>query len=191
MHNFLLEKDAYPHIYNWIKILSGLITVVGAILLVDYYQPPIINYDAVLDTQVEVSAAGRVAYLITTNNGQLAVSKNDYQQIIPGMTVERHVSTWFAISIGTKLIPPNGEALWIGPNNIYTLAAFFPKLLLASIFTLVFRSPAYWMVSITLLDVIILLVFSGLPFLVIFLSGFVIALILFVLSLIQSQRSSP
>lgn len=191
MHGFLLEKEAYPHIYKWIKILSGIITTIGAILLIDYYQPPIIEYDTVLDTRVEVSAAGRVAYLITTNNGQLAVSRKDYQQIASGMTVERHVSIWFTIPIGTKLIPQNGKALWIGPNNIYTLAAFFPKLLLASLFTLVFRSPAYWMVSITLLDVIIILVFSGLPFLVIFLGGFVVALVLFVFSLIKTQHASP
>lgn len=182
MQSFLLRKDDYPLLYWSFKALAAAISLVGAILLIDYYQPSIVTTDTVIEKEVDVSVSGKVSYTVFTYSGILEVDQEEYQAIQSGMVVERHYSKWFDIKKGIRF-SLDEDSLWIYTENIYTLNAFFAKLLLASIFTVLFQFPAFWMVAITLIDVIVLLVFSGLPFMVIFLSGFVLATVIFVFSL--------
>lgn len=182
MQSFQLRQEDYPFLYGLFKVLAGILSLIGMFLLIDYYQPADVLSDVVTQKEVEVSASGKVAYTIYMYAGIVEVEQEAFQQIVPGMEVEHHFSKWFEIEKGIRFTHAEGD-IWIYPENIFTLDAFFAKLLLASLFTLLFRFPSFWMVAITLIDVIVLLVFSGLPFLVVFGVGFVLAILFFIASL--------
>lgn len=190
MQHLHLRREDYPVLYWVLKGLSLVLTAIGLLLLVDYYQPSRITADTVIRKEVDVSMGGKVSFTVFTYAGPVDVTQETYKEISSGMTMERHYSKWMDIPKGIRFNAPDEEVFWVRPENIYALDAFFAKLLLASLFTLVFVAPSFWMVAITLIDIVVLLVVSGLPFAWVFASGFLLAVILFVYSVARQPEST-
>lgn len=184
-----LTRDQYPHFYVAIKVIAFFQCLLGAALTIDYYNTSLIQEDIVIDKRIEKSPSSGVAYVIVTANSDFTVSRVQYQKIQRGVVLQRLQSRWFHLSKGI-LIGTNqeGQPIHIAPENIYALDAFFAKLLLASLFALVFVTPSYWMVAITGINIVVVLIFTGLPFLLVFGMGLLVAILIFAFTMWQQFK---
>jgi hypothetical protein len=97
--------------------------------------------------------------VLMTSNTTIAIPNDISRFIQVGDKVENHRSTWFGISKGILV----KSYYWINPDNVFTAQGFFLKVILTSLFVWVFARPKYWMVALMGINMVTLLVISGLP----------------------------
>lgn len=174
-----LTKEDYPFAYYLVKVVAGLITLWGAILVIDWYIPGEITSTPVVDMYIKPSTSGfDPSFFIITSRDTFSVKPDMFNQIKKGMTIRKDKSRFLGIDkqMELQINPYQTERLRL--DNIFMLNGFFPKFLLLSIFAFLFARPSVWMIGVTALNMVVVLVFSGLPMGLMFAIAFVLAVII-------------
>ena len=184
-----ITRQEYPVAYYVLKSVAGVITLWAALLVADWYIPGQYSEDRVIETfTIDPSSESAREYWVITELDTISVERGTFNQIQQGMTIRSERSQilgkykWMELDIGPD------ETTRIRLSNIFLLNGFFAKFLLTSIFTLVFLTPTYWMISLLALDVVVVLVFSGLPMVLVFGIVFILAVIVFGFQLYRQRK---
>lgn len=161
------ELSKYPALYKTVKGIALITFLIGAFTVIDFYLPSDTKTTQILDTEVKEGNANDLfphrQFLLITRQGIIEVEPKYSDQIHANMTLEIHTSRIYSV-LKRYVFYENGQKqLEVAPENIFALDALFAKILLLSIFTLIYTHPKYWMIAISLINVIIAIIFSGIP----------------------------
>lgn len=182
---FLRDPDdmrPFPAFHYMIKGMALVTFIVGAIWTTDYYWPE--------KTVVhEISGSGfypvgkgiskQASYYVISEGDTIDIPRRAFEMAMPGRQLVVHYTGLFGVFKGLEIHSQNRQEGRAGPENRYTLNAFFPKLLVTSLFALLFVRPKYWMSALAWINSVVALIFSGMPMLLMILLVMLVAFIAF------------
>lgn len=157
-------KD-YRSAYLLIKGMAWITFLIGLLATIDFYMPA--NTEQYKITALEINTAKSLdsdwALLVHTPSKTFHFRLDLYPQLRPGMILILKKSRFFGIPRAYEFYDASHLRYFMKAQGLYNFNGLFPKLLLLSIFTILYRNPRYWMVGLVFINIVIALLISGIP----------------------------
>lgn len=154
------DLRAYRIFYKNIKAIALILTLTATIYLIDFYLPNTIYYTHVIEKDITNLSGKLSTYkaVIFTERGHIIIKSDLYKKINIGDPVLYRYSKILKWDKGIQITLLDGDLKLLQPFNLFAWNALFAKLMLISLFTLLFKNPGFWMVSFTIISVPVFLV---------------------------------
>lgn len=172
----------FPAFHYMIKGMALVTVIIGAIWTTDYYWPEKTEVHEITNSGFHAVGKGiskQASYFVISEGDTIDIPSRAYELAVPGRELVMHYTGLFGVFKGLEINSRYGQEGRAGPENRYTLNAFFPKLLLTSLFALLFLRPKYWMSALAWVNSVVALIFSGMPMLTMVLVVMLVAFIAF------------
>jgi hypothetical protein len=159
MEGFDLKN--YTGFYVFIKTLSGVFVVLGLLFLLDYYLPGFSREEIIVASKLSGVGAESQEYILNTGGIDFRVEiQYKAVELEKDLAITVSYSKVFGFIKDIKITDKSYLEIRTIFNNIFLGKAFFAKILLLSIFTLLNRRPRYWMIVMTLFNIPVIVVFT-------------------------------
>jgi len=155
----------YRSAYLLIKGMAWITFLTGLIATIDFYMPA--NTERYKITALEFNTSksfdSDLGLLVHTQSKTFHFPMDLYPQLQPGMILILKKSRFFRIPRSYEFYDASHLRYFMKAQGLYNFNGLFPKLLLLSIFTILYRNPRYWMVGLVFINFVIALLISGIP----------------------------
>lgn len=176
------DMRPFPAFHYMIKVMALVTVIIGAIWTTDYYWPEKTEVHEITNSGYYAVGKGitkQASYFVISEGDTIDIPQRAFNLANPGRDLVMHYTGLFGEFKGLEIHSRSGLEGRAGPENRYTLNSFFPKLLLTSLFALLFLRPKYWMSALAWINSVVALVFSGMPMLTMVLLVMLVAFIAF------------
>ncbi len=157
-------KD-YRGAYLLIKSMAWITFLTGLLATLDYYMPANTeNYKiTALEFNTEKGLDSDMGLIVHTKSKTFSFPLDVYPYLRPGMTLLLKKSHIFGVPRSYEFYDASQWRYTMKAEGLYNFNGLFPKLLLLSIFSILYRNPRYWMVGLVFINFVIALIISGIP----------------------------
>lgn len=151
----------HPVIYQLFKMLALANVVVGIILLTDFYLPYVTHTEEVVEKKIKMEVLGDGSALLTfqviTSQHVIDAGDKAYSRLQEGDSIWVNYTSLFEKPLGFHYLYDTQRHFAGLSYGIYTWGGFMPKIMIASLFTLLFVKPKHWMAGVTLINSVIMI----------------------------------
>ncbi len=155
----------YPGAYRIIKGMAWITFLTGLLATLDFYMPGNTeSYEITsLEFKTETGLNSDMGLIVHTKSKAFNFPLDLYPQLRPGLTLLLKKSRIFGIPRSYAFYDASQLRYSMKASGLFDYNGLFPKLLLLSIFSILYRNPRYWMVALVFINFVIALIISGIP----------------------------
>ncbi len=165
MRNKPFRLKDYRSAYLLIKSMAWITFLTGLLATLDFYMPGNAeSYEIIsLEFNTESGLDSDMGLIVHTRSKTFNFPLDLYPHLRPGMTLVLKKSRIFAVPRSYQFYDASQLRYSMEATGLYDFNGLFPKLLLLSIFGILYRNPRYWMVGLVFINFVIALIISGIP----------------------------
>jgi len=165
MKNKPFRLKDYRSAYLLIKGMAWITFLTGLLATLDFYMPGNTeSYEITsLEFNTEAGLDSDMGLIVHTKSKTFNFPLDLYPHLRPEMILVLKKSRIFGVPRSYEFYDGSQLRHSMEATGLYDFNGLFPKLLLLSIFSILYRNPRYWMVGLVFINIVIALIISSIP----------------------------